>query len=86
MYALDLFGMRISFEIWSILGCTVLLRSENQKREQECGNSEYQRDLRRRQNYLFGVLEVYLANGHTAVLLQVGPRRIDDCDVVFLIA
>jgi hypothetical protein len=42
--------------------------------------------LRRRQNYLFGVLEAYLANSHTTVLLQVGPWRVDDCDVVFLIA
>jgi len=41
---------------------------------------------KKKKQYLFGVLEAYLTDGHTTVLLQVGPWRVDDCDVVFLIA
>lgn len=32
------------------------------------------------------VLEADLAHGHAAVLLKVGPRRVDDGDVVLLVA
>lgn len=32
------------------------------------------------------VLEADLAGGHAAILLQVGPGRVDDGDVVFLVA
>lgn len=35
---------------------------------------------------LAGVLEADLAGGHAAVLLEVGPRRVDDRHVVLLVA
>jgi hypothetical protein len=33
-----------------------------------------------------GILEADLANFHAAVLLEVGPWGVDDCDVVFLVS
>jgi hypothetical protein len=31
------------------------------------------------------ILETYLTDCHASILLKVGPRRIDDCDVIFLV-
>ena len=36
--------------------------------------------------YLFGVVETDLAGGHAAVFFEVGPRSVDYCYVVFLVA
>ena len=35
---------------------------------------------------LLVVMKADLTGGHTAVLLQVGPRRVDDGDIVLLVA
>jgi hypothetical protein len=31
------------------------------------------------------ILETHLTDCHASILLKVGPRRIDDCDVIFLV-
>lgn len=36
--------------------------------------------------YLALILEAYLTNCHTAIFLEIGPRRVNDSDVVLLIA
>jgi hypothetical protein len=35
---------------------------------------------------LAGVLKADLADGHAAVLLEVGPRRVDDGNIILLVA
>ena len=36
--------------------------------------------------YLFRIVETDLTYGHTAILFKIGPRCVDDSNVVFLIA
>lgn len=36
--------------------------------------------------HLLVILEAHLADGHAAVLFEIGPRGVDDGDVVLLVA
>jgi hypothetical protein len=45
----------------------------------------YRRASKSSYTYQLIVLEPNLSNSHTSIFLQIGPRGVDDCDVVLLV-